>query len=82
MARKRFWVCLIFILLLSFELSESRPLFSSLSNMKGRNLARLTRVLGEDAEEVLNGGLEDANKNKSLHDSKRASPGGPDPQHH
>lgn len=82
MAGKRVCVCLVFMLFLSFQLSEARLLFSSLSHMKERNLARLSRLLGQDAEEVLNNGLENENRNKSLYKSQRESPGGPDPQHH
>ncbi|TXG47529.1 hypothetical protein EZV62_026823 [Acer yangbiense] len=50
--------------------------------VEGRNLTRLIRALGEDAQQVLNIGVENEKKNKGLYESKRASPGGPDAQHH
>lgn len=55
------------------SLSESRPLSPPVT---------LVRVLGEDAEQVMSIGRENEKKYKAVYESKRASPGGPDAQHH
>lgn len=79
----RFCICLSLILL-SFPLSETRPLSNQHIHIqiRRRNLSSLIRILGEDANEVLNIGLENEKKNKDLYGSKRSSPGGPDAHHH
>ncbi|TXG47535.1 hypothetical protein EZV62_026829 [Acer yangbiense] len=76
-ASSRFCLCLILILI-SFSLSENRPLSAPpppLPHIQGRNLTGLIRALGEDAQQVLNTGVENEKKNKGLYESKRASPG-------
>ncbi|TXG47533.1 hypothetical protein EZV62_026827 [Acer yangbiense] len=79
-ASSRFCLCLILILI-SFSLSENRPLSAPpppllhIQGTQGRNLTGLIRALGEDAQQVLNIGVENEKKNKGLYESKRASPG-------
>ncbi|KDP21063.1 hypothetical protein JCGZ_21534 [Jatropha curcas] len=76
MASFRFCLC-IFLILVAVSSSETRPLDQSLAR---RNLIRSIRAMGET--EVYNVRQGNENMNKGHFDSKRVSPGGPDPQHH
>ncbi|KAJ9136065.1 hypothetical protein P3X46_033179 [Hevea brasiliensis] len=76
MACLRFSVCL-FLVLLAVSYSESRLLDPSLVR---RNLILSIRKMGES--EVYNVGQGNEGTKKIHFNSKRASPGGPDPQHH
>ncbi|GKV36812.1 hypothetical protein SLEP1_g44903 [Rubroshorea leprosula] len=73
MASSRFYACLVLLLLLSFPWSETRPLTPYI---EGRNLIASIQPIA--AKEALNNRKVNGYNNKSLHDSKRTTPGGPD----
>ncbi|KAI6690304.1 hypothetical protein NL676_027135 [Syzygium grande] len=73
MASLRSWLCLA-MLLLAFSCNEARTP-KALSNSGGT-----TRV--EIAKQVLIGYVQRKEEMEWNIDSKRAAPGGPDPQHH
>ena len=79
MARLRFWVCLILVVL-PFVRTEPQPL-SPFSEGNGKKaLGAFIEKAKEEFKERLRR-EEDANRNM-LYKLKRQSPGGPDPKHH
>lgn len=68
----------LLLLLVCFPRSDGRPLGPY---TEGRDLIRSIRALG--AREAFKiGRTQNEIDNKNLYQSKRVSPGGPDPQHH
>lgn len=73
----RFYACMV-VLLLSLPRAEARPLTPYI---EGRNLIASIQAVAKTMEALKKGELYGFT-NKSLYDSERQSPGGPDPQHH
>lgn len=75
----KFWVCLTLVLL-TLSILEARPLEA---NPERRSLTRILRDLVEKSREVKVKPRDAAPVHSFYyHDSKRHSPGGPDPRHH
>lgn len=78
MASLRFYAFLA-LLVLSFSVSETRPLTPYI---EGRNLIASIQAVAAMEALMNTKANENGNTNNSYYDSKRQSPGGPDPQHH
>ena len=77
MARLSIWVCLILVFHL-FSSSDPRPLYPC---PESRNPNRYGAVL-KGAKGTFRINWENKGRNPSHYQSKRVSPGGPDPKHH
>ncbi|KAL9345245.1 hypothetical protein Peur_062920 [Populus x canadensis] len=76
MANLKLWVCLV-LLFLTFSKSETRQLDQPYLGRK--NLARMLQELNEKSKQLFE---DDSDVIGSPYESKRISPGGPDPKHH
>lgn len=74
-ANVRFLLCLVLVLL-SFSMSETRPIHHS------SHQRRSHRSLIETAKEVLDESMRSQEIVGGFNQSFRVSPGGPDPHHH
>ncbi|KAK2665843.1 hypothetical protein Ddye_004417 [Dipteronia dyeriana] len=75
----KFWVCVTLVLLTLSSRSESRPLEA---NPESKSLTKIWRQLVEISREVKVKPATEETVHSFYYDSKRLSPGGPDPKHH
>lgn len=77
MANLKIWLCLV-LLFLAFSTSETRHLDHQ-PYLGRKNLARMVQELNEKSKQLFG---DDSDVTGSPYESKRISPGGPDPKHH